>query len=178
MVHLAPFCLVGLTACSLVSVTDRHVRIEVDPLVRQRIYTIATGEWTESESVLDPDDVACAGSTPRTCTVGEFLRITVVNGGFRPIRYEGNFCPTPIHRLGATDWEWIDPYVTCLAYSRPFEVEPGEAKMDFVFLPRDPERFDWRTADYDLRVELRMWDRDGELPLDLRVSEPFRLTVE
>jgi hypothetical protein len=68
--------------------------------------------------------------------------------------------------------------VTCLAYSRPFDVGPGEAKTDFVFLPRGPERFDWRTDDDDLRVELRMWDRDGELPLELRVSEPFRPRVE
>jgi len=91
------------------------------------------------------------------------------------LRYEPE-CPPPLQRLGPNGWERIAPDIACSpgAVTPPLDIAPGETGTTLVhFL-----WYDWRTAGDELRVELDLSDRRGALPLELRVSEPFRLRSE
>jgi hypothetical protein len=175
-VRLVPFCLLGLTACTLLTLeADRYARVEVDPVVRQHVYINATGELVENAAVQDHREIACATTIPRTCLVMEYIRATIFNGAPRPLLYEPA-CPIPLQRFGANGWERIVEDIGCRAgtLTPPLEIAPGTTVIVSIYFVG----LDWRTAVDELRVELDLSDRNGDLPVELRVSQPFRLTQD
>jgi hypothetical protein len=110
--------------------------------------------------------------------VNEYVQATIVNGTPRPVFRLSEPCTTPLERLGANGWEPVYSWTTCSAWGpTTVEIAPGETETVTVGLVRSPSH-DWRTDEEELRVEFDLSDPDGELPLEYRVSEPFRLTLE
>src|SRR4051812_1840221 len=105
-----------LGGCSLITdlVSGRDVQVTVDPVIQQRVTTYATGDSLFNHPAVDPQTIACNATSPRTCNVGEFVRVTVVNNGKQTVSYKWG-CPPPFQRRQNDAWAGFATFSVCNA---------------------------------------------------------------